>query len=441
MGLDSHLFADFRSRVKQTKGNSQEAWEASARLVTRSSLHSTLTRLAEAIKGSGLPLPLCQALLRGIADGQADRIQDLPAPLLKDLTGMAPTKAVRLLCLEFGLITSENPTASSPWAEPARVEDLVRARSNPYDLLLEPDLPSLLDVGAGDLSFASEVVERYLPLMVQQDRTLTLHCIDRLKPGSGLGGMLHADQARLDRLRHSASPALRFRFWGDLDMFQLHAVKKALPKYTVVTCHAPATPAFAYEPTRVAPSIIEGHLRRTKGEYRIVRSGGEEALEVRDGGRTLLFPPWKFEVRGPLALLDLVSQRGTLCVLQAVDTEVFWELLAQLVADPKVRPPDVVFTPGVVAEHFGSVYRRLSELSHGEPIDLATVAELRQEVPSVLGQSDNEKRSYRFRYVEVRRGALFEGVPASQTARLFSQMKEETPPWMLVLVPDRSEIV
>jgi hypothetical protein len=83
----------------------------------------------------------------------------------------------------------------------------------------------------------------------------------------------------------------------------------------------------------------------------------------------------------------------------------------------------------------------VSELSHGEAIDLATVVELRQEVPSVLGQSDDEKGSYRFRYVEVRRGALFEGVPASQTARLFSQMKEETPPWMLVLVPDRNEIL
>jgi hypothetical protein len=49
---------------------------------------------------------------------------------------------------------------------------------------------------------------------------------------------------------------------------------------------------------------------------------------------------------------------------------------------------------------------------------------------------DGADTSYRFRYVEVSRGAVFDGLPASQTARRFSSMKEEAPPWMLVLVPD-----
>ncbi|MCH6558258.1 MAG: hypothetical protein IH803_08590 [Nitrospirae bacterium] len=319
---------------------------------------------------------------------------------------------------------------------PAEIERFVRDCRNPYDLLVTADVASLLDLGAGDLSFACELVEQYLPRLAQQQKRLTVHCIDRLQPGSSLGGILHAEEGRLEKLRQWTSPHLEFKFWGDQDMFELEQLKNIWPRYTMVTCHAPATPTFAYEPTRVSPSIIEQHLRRTKGEYRIVRAGGERALEVLHGGRVLLFPPWKFEVRGPLALLDLLSRRGKLCVLSAVDTEVFWEVLSQLVADPAARPPDVVLSPAMAAEQFGPLYARLSELQPGETCMLSEEAPLRQDMPRMLGTSGAGAAPYRFRYAEVRRGTVFEGMPASRTARQFTNMKEEAPPWLLLLVPD-----
>ncbi|MGH7208980.1 MAG: hypothetical protein ACREIL_06325, partial [Nitrospiraceae bacterium] len=69
---------------------------------------------------------------------------------------------------------------------------------------------------------------------------------------------------------------------------------------------------------------------------------------------------------------------------------------------------------------------------------LSDVADLRQGIPRVLGESAGQPSHYRFRYVEVRRGAVFAGLPSSQTARLFKDMTEEEPPWFLILVPEGS---
>jgi hypothetical protein len=40
-----------------------------------------------------------------------------------------------------------------------------------------------------------------------------------------------------------------------------------------------------------------------------------------------------------------------------------------------------------------------------------------------------------FRYVRISRGATFPGIPASSTARKFTSMTEEVPPWFITLVP------
>jgi hypothetical protein len=310
-------------------------------------------------------------------------------------------------------------------------EQFLRGHRNPYELLLEDESPSLLDLGAGDLSFAEELAAQYLPPLRQRRKTLTIHCVDRLQPGSQFGGPLHAPPHRLKMLR--SLEGLRFKFWGGQDMFQAVNLGTALPRYTLVTCHAPANPTFACEPTRVSQARIEQHLRSAKGAYRIVREGGERALEVLHGGRTLLFPPWKFEIRGPLTLLDLARRRASTVVLSAMDQDVFWEVLSQVVADPRARPPDTIFTPAALPGFFGDVHAKLTALPVGSSVSLADLAALRDEIPAVL---DEAGASYRFRYVEVRRGAVFDGLPASQTARQFGNMREEAPPWMLILVPD-----
>jgi len=318
---------------------------------------------------------------------------------------------------------------SSPASE--AIEQFLRGHRNPYDLLLDVGSPSLLDLGAGDLSFAEELTTQYLTRLRQQQKTLTLHGVDRLQPGSQFGGPLHAPPHRLKMLQ--SQDGLEFKFWGGQDMFEAVTLSTALPHYTLITCHAPANPTFAYEPTRVSRAAIERHLRSAKGEYRVVREAGEAALEVLHGGRALLFPPWKFEVLGPLALLDIMRRRASAVVLSAMDQDVFWEVLSQVIADPRARPRDTIFTPAVLPDLFGDVYTKLTALPVGSFIALADLTALRGDIPSVL---DAPGTSYRFRYVEVRRGAVFGSLPASQTARRFSSMKEEAPPWMLVLVPE-----
>ena len=220
-------------------------------------------------------------------------------------------------------------------------------------------------------------------------------------------------------------------------MMDLSTYPHLLARYTMVTCHAPATPTFAYEPTRLSRTTIHAHLTNTKGDYRTVRVRGEEALEVRHRGKALTFPHWKFVIQGPLALLNLAASRGALCVLAAVDDEVFWEILAQLVDDPGMRPTDVVFTPDAVPEIFGQVHQDLASLKIGERCNLSDVTPLRQTIPAGTTPQKRKPGTWRFRFVEIRRGAVFPGMPAGSTARRFRHMSEEVPPWHLVLVPER----
>jgi len=433
--LDPTHLSEFRERLTRCREANPDAWDASRNLVGQPQVQLTLKRLTAAIQDSpSLPFALRNQLVGVLREGTANRIQELPGEGLRQLTGLPPTKAVRALCILFGLARQEGSAEPVPAISAAQIERFVRTCPNPFDLLREADVASLLDLGAGDLSFASELVDQYLPILQERQQDLIVHCIDRIKPGSKLGGPLHPGHARLRSLRQP-TPGLRFQFWGDQDMFDLGKATNLLLHYTIATCQAPATPTFALEPSRVSPPIIEEHLRKTKGVFRTVRVEGEEALEVLHGGRTLLFPPWKFEIRGPLALLDLLSRHGKLCVLSAVDAEVFWELLSQLVADSRMRPTDVIFSPAIIAELFGPLYVSLSTLPIGESVVLSNLTDLRHDLPRVLATPDVQERHYRFRHVEVRRGAVFEGVPCSRTARLFKDMTEEPPPWFLVLVP------
>ena len=386
----------------------------------------------ERIQRSPLPGALRDGLAASLNPGSASRID--PARL-KELTGFPPTKAIRALCVYFALVQEEASSSFAP--TPHEVEAFVRRNESPYDFLLQVEKPSLLDLGAGDLSFEEELLDHYLPALQQSGKALTLHALDRLQPGSQLGGAYHASPERLRRFSQYASDNLQFRFWGGVDMTDLSSRPHLLAQYTMVTCHAPATPTFAYEPTRLSPNTIHAHLTETKGEYRTVRIHGEEALEVLHRGKRLTFPSWKFVIQGPLALLNLAARRGALCVLAAVDDEVFWEILAQLVEDPGMRPANVVFTPDVLPEIFGHVYQALISLKIGERCNLSDVTPLRQTIPAGTTHRERNPSNRRFRFVEIRRGAVFPGMPAGSTVRQFRHMSEEAPPWHLVLVPER----
>jgi hypothetical protein len=439
MAIDLQRWAQFKAEVHQAKASNREAWESSTKLVGHSSLARTLLRLGQVIQESDQPADLKALLMQSLACGSSGKVHHVQGELLKQLTGLPTTKAVRALCIMFGLAGSaKNAPSCSSWS-PSEIETFVRAHRNPYDLLLDVDVASLLDLGAGDLSFTRELADQYVPHFQERQRTLVLHGVDRLQPGSRLGGRLHADLDVVKKFsgsRDERSSTLEFAFWGNQDMFGLEKNKNVWPCYTIVTCHGPATPTFAYEPTRVSAPLIEADLIRTKGAFRRVRMEGEEALEVDHVGRSLLFPPWKFDIKGPLALLNLIAQRGKCCLLTSIDTQVFWEILAQLFEDPNVRPADTIFTPETLPVVFGPRYAELTALPVGASMPLSNLGALRSTFP--LGSSDTSgiSTSYRFRYVEIRRGAVFDGIPASQTARLFKTMTEEAPPWFLMLVPE-----
>lgn len=439
MSAHAQILADFRSQVTRLLQEREHQWDASRRLVGAGQLPGTLRRLREEASKVNLPAEVRETITSALQEGHVERIQDLPGPRLKELTGLPPTKAVRALCVWFDLLdVSDTDRVEHPVSD-AVLSHLDQPGFSPFDILLAVDSPSLLDLGAGDLSFATELAERYASVVRRQGRTLTLHCVDRLHPQSRLGGPLHPTPARLELLRNKGD--LSFQFYGDQDMFGLDRLDrsgKLLPRYAIVTCWAPATPTFAYEPTRLRQDIILQDLKQTKGSFHQTDYAGEPALEVRQGGRALLFPPWKFDIRGPLALLDLLARRGQACVLGATDSQVFWETLAQLLDDDAYRPIDRLFAPETLPEVFGELFDRLSSLGSGDLLSLGNCVRLRERIPRVLPTHGRYASHFRFRSAYIRRGAEFPGMPASSTARRFREMVEEPPPWMVVLVPDIS---
>jgi hypothetical protein len=436
--MTSHdlLLAEFRSKITGRLRERDEEWELSRRLVESSQLVNTVHRLIERVRASDLSPANQDLIVTTLNRGNVHSIQDLSGPRLKTLTGLPPSKALRALCLYFDLI--EQPV--SRWQVPSLDSESVSAflgnHETPFDLLLSSNVPSLLDLGSGDLSFAAEVADLYAPQIQRQNRTLTLHCVDRLHPQSKLGGPLHPPPELVHRLRARAD--LSFRFLPDQDMSEFDRLSrsgKLATRYAVTTCWAPATPTFAFEPTRLSTQVMHEELTRSKGAFRQVRYGKEPALEVRHRDRTLLFPSWKFEIRGPLALLDLLARSSHLGVLGAMDSQVFWEVMAQLLEGERYRPKDQPFTPGNLPTIFGEVYERLSALGMGESLDLSACAAIRTSLPRVLPASALGD-GYRFRTVIIRRGAVFPHMPASSTARRFGEMVEEPPPWMVIVVPE-----
>ncbi len=436
MTSQDQFLEEFRSQITRHLQQRDQEWERSRRLLEVSQLAITLQRLIERVRASNLSPALQDSLLVALNHGKAQRIQDLSGPSLRTITGLPPSKALRALCVYFDLVELRTSRWQVPSIDSETVSAFLSDHPTPFELLLTSNVPSLLDLGAGDLSFAAELADLYAPKIQQHNRTLILHCIDRLHPQSKLGGPLHPSPALVQRLR--SRPDLSFQFLPDQDMCEFESLARngrLATRYTISTCWAPATPTFAYEPTRLSPEVIQEELNRSKGAFRHIRYGKESALEVQHRDHTLLFPPWKFEIRGPLALLDLLARSSHVGVLGAVDSQVFWEVLAQLLEGERYRPKNEPFTSDNLPTIFGDVYKRLSALPIGEVLDLSTCAPMRTNFPHAL-PATRLRDGYRFRSVMIRRGAVFPNMPASSTARRFGDMVEETPPWMVIAVPE-----
>ena len=225
MNSPEQVLADFRSQVTQLLQERDKEWEASRKLVEAKQLSDTLKRVIDEAHRIDLPVVIRDAITLALGNSEATSIQNLPGPRLKELTGLPPTKAIRALCVWFGII--EGPASQWPVTSlrSEEIDAFVQSHPNPFDLLLEADVTSLLDLGAGDLSFATELVELYVAPLQQRQRELILHALDRLQPGSKLGGPLHPDRERLNGLR--SRTGLSFQFYGNQDMFNLSNLDQA----------------------------------------------------------------------------------------------------------------------------------------------------------------------------------------------------------------------
>src|SRR3989441_6196157 len=161
MPPDQRVIADFRRRLREAVENNREAWAASRRLVAPSAAAETLQRVQAAVSGSSLDPEIRQALLQVLGPAHHDGLQAIPQEGLRELTGLNPTKAVRNLCLLLGV--GAGAVEAGPISSMAQdqVEAAVRSHDNPFDVLLEADMASVVDCGAGDLTFAEKVVEQY----------------------------------------------------------------------------------------------------------------------------------------------------------------------------------------------------------------------------------------------------------------------------------------
>ncbi len=429
-------FGEFRKELQSCKDQYPHLWASSRAYLNEGNILPTLSRLTDRLRTFTLNPGLEQRLLETLDRYGQDPKDKSVNQALKELTGFPPSKALRALIV-WGVLSREvNHKPGSERLEPEAVEACVREDRNPFSLLMHSTTPSVLDIGAGDLTFEHELVDQIIPRLSDKNLPLTLHAFDRLNPSSRVGGVYHTDQERERYLIGLSPDTVQFQFWGGKNLDQFAALKRALGRYTISTCFAPANPTFAFEPSRVRPQMIQDHLRRTRGEFRVDRYGGEPVLEVSHGNSVLTFPEWKFEVLGPLVLLEFMATRSALGVLAAVDDEVFWEIVSQVLEGEQFRPSDVVFTKESLPKVFGPVFEHLTSLPLGERCDLSTVAPLRQTLPPPKRQEEKSRTPFGLRYVEVRRGAELEGMPSSFTAKQFSRMKEESTPWWMIFVPD-----
>lgn len=427
---------EFRTRIKAMRESFPHHWEASRKLMAQESLPATLPVLLQSIQQAELVPSLRKRLLDVVQQfGQHTKTRDVHQ-VLKALTGLPPAKAIRALLVWGVLAGGEKEEGSAEDLTTEEIEHSLREGPNPYDILLQATSPSLLDIGAGDLTFEQELVDQYVPQLRASNRMIRLHAFDRLTPGSRVGGVYHKNWDREQYLKNFPEEELKYQFWGGMDIEKFCQAKGVLPRYTICTCHAPANPTFAYEPSRVDRNLIDDHLRATRGESRLGRYEGEPVLEVSHQGQELTFPPWKFDIAGPLSLLRCMTRRSRVGVLSAIDDEVFWELLSQILADEQFRPRNQIFTKDTIPEIFGDVYKALNSLPIGGRIDLAKVSKLRDSMPFGTASLTKSSTLPNFRYVEIRRGALWEGVPSSFTAKKFSQMREESPPWWIIFLSD-----
>ena len=142
MNSTAQVLADFRSQVTQLLQERDKEWEASRKLVEAKQLTATLKRLIEETHRVDLPIIIRDAITLALGSSEAARIQDLPGPRLKELTGLPPTKSrTSPLCVVRHRRRPDVPVASD-FLRSEEIDAFTQSHPNPFDLLLEADVAS-----------------------------------------------------------------------------------------------------------------------------------------------------------------------------------------------------------------------------------------------------------------------------------------------------------
>ena len=209
-----------RSRVKESRESYPHHWEASRKLMNQESLSTTLPALIQSIQEASLVPSLQKCLIEVVQQfGQQTKTRQMHQTL-KEVTGLPPSKAVRALIVWGVLAVGEKDEGATEDLSAEALEGRLREGRNPYDILLHSQAPSLLDIGAGDLTFEQELVDQYVPQLRSNNRVLRLHAFDRLTPGSRVGGVYHKNPDHEGYLKSFPEKELKYQFWGGLDLEQ-----------------------------------------------------------------------------------------------------------------------------------------------------------------------------------------------------------------------------
>src|ERR1051326_4600355 len=179
--LDPTIVHTFRNQLREAAESDRESWSASRRLVTPDTAPETIRRLSSAVAASSLDATIRTELLRSLHPGETGGLKAILGDVLRNVTGLNPTKAIRNLCLMLDVGNLKRRETISTMGQDD-IEAAAGRLDNPYDLLNVADVSSVVDFGAGDLTFEEELVGRYLPLLERAGRDFTLHCLDRLNP-------------------------------------------------------------------------------------------------------------------------------------------------------------------------------------------------------------------------------------------------------------------
>src|SRR5687768_17149313 len=106
MIADSDILATFRRQVTSIRSSDTAAWEASRHLVTSTEWLKTLTSLRQAVVASAFPDEIKHHLVATLSQVSTPADSHLFGDALKRLTGLPATKALRALCVLFGIQTT-----------------------------------------------------------------------------------------------------------------------------------------------------------------------------------------------------------------------------------------------------------------------------------------------------------------------------------------------